>query len=310
MMKRFFVGICIACIGMWTFALPTFGLSFKFDFVAQMLNGGDNSERVYNLTVDRDKTIFENIQELFYPSEDAENSLRRLIRNITIGVFFAFLVYAGIKFLLFAANDEAELKSAWRNLIYLFYGWALIFLSIWILWTILDLWSIEWLWWGADVDSENGIVRRVATDLMIFVLSFLKALAFFMAIIFLIYYGYRMMLAFDEEEKLKTAQTGILNVILALILIKVIDYIYYIVQLDNFQEEAWNLIVQVSKILLWIGGAMFVIAVIYAWFLMLTSSGNEESINKAKTILKTVFIIILIIFLFMLIIYQVVGSLT
>jgi len=77
----------------------------------------------------------------------------------------------------------------------------------------------------------------------------LKGLAFFVAIVFLVIYGYRIMAATDEEEKLKTAKTGILNIIIALVAIKVVDYLYYIAQAQSFATDAANLILQVATVL-------------------------------------------------------------
>jgi hypothetical protein len=65
----------------------------------------------------------------------------------------------------------------------------------------------------------------------------------------LVYYGYQMMIAFDKEDKIKAARTGILNVILALVFIKVIDFLYYIAQQDSFGDEANNLILVIAKFL-------------------------------------------------------------
>lgn len=295
--KRFVIGLCLSVFGSMLFSTHVFAwLSFGWDFVRGMLKG---DAQVYQLDVDKDDTILGNVKKLFYPSTDADNALWVLIRDITVGVFFAFLVRAGIHFLVRWASSEDEAKTWWRNLVYIFYGWVLIFLAIWALWTVLDLSGVQ------GIDGDDGLVVWVASNLMIFVLSFLKWAAFFVAIIFLVYYGYKMMMAFDEEEKLTTAKTWILNVFLALVFIKLIDYLYYIIQVDNFEESAASLIIQITKVLLWIWGVMFVIAVIYAWFLFITSNGEDDNVNKAKTILKTVFVIIMIIFLFMLVLYQI-----
>jgi hypothetical protein len=58
-----------------------------------------------------------------------------------------------------------------------------------------------------------------------------------------------MIRAFDEEEKLKAARTGILNVFLALVFIKIVDYVFFIVQVQDFKSRAVELIVQISKFL-------------------------------------------------------------
>jgi uncharacterized membrane protein (DUF485 family) len=81
------------------------------------------------------------------------------------------------------------------------------------------------------------------------VLGFLKGFAFFLAIIMMVYYGYKMMIAFDQEDKIKAARTGILNVVLALVFIKVIDFLYYIAQKEDFGDQANSLILVVVKFL-------------------------------------------------------------
>jgi amino acid permease len=48
-----------------------------------------------------------------------------------------------------------------------------------------------------------------------------------------------------------------------------------------------------------------VLALFYAGYLLITSSGKEESMKKAKSIIVNIFIIALVIFLFLLIVYQV-----
>jgi hypothetical protein len=56
-----------------------------------------------------------------------------------------------------------------------------------------------------------------------------------------------MIQAMDAEDKFKEARKGILNIVLALIFIKLIDYIYYIAQASDFKNRAIELIVEVSK---------------------------------------------------------------
>ena len=57
------------------------------------------------------------------------------------------------------------------------------------------------------------------------------------------------MAATDQEEKLKTAKTGILNIIISLVAIKVIDYMYYIASVPTFGSDAANVILQVATVL-------------------------------------------------------------
>jgi hypothetical protein len=49
----------------------------------------------------------------------------------------------------------------------------------------------------------------------------------------------------------------------------------------------------------------FILALIYAWYIMLTATWDEERTTKATNILKAVFIISILVLLFMLIIHQI-----
>lgn len=139
----------------------------------------------------------------------------------------------------------------------------------------------------------------------VLILAFLKAAAFFIALIFLVRYGFQMVTAVGEEEKIKAAKQGILNVLLALIFIKVIDYLYYIALSPDFTGNAIGFIVQASKFIAYLIGASLVLALLYAGYLMVTAAGNEENYTKAKNIVRSVFIVALLVLLFMLIIHQI-----
>ena len=88
-----------------------------------------------------------------------------------------------------------------------------------------------------------------ANDLAVVVLSFLKAIAFFVALFFIVWYGFQIVTAVAEEEKVLAAKQGVINVLFALIFIKVIDYLYYIALSGDFKNKAIDFIVQASKFL-------------------------------------------------------------
>lgn len=58
---------------------------------------------------------------------------------------------------------------------------------------------------------------------------------------------------------------------MALFLIKIIDYVFYIAQAPEFAEKATDLIIQIAKLLMYLLGAIFVVFIFYAGFLLLTS---------------------------------------
>lgn len=74
-------------------------------------------------------------------------------------------------------------------------------------------------------------------------------LAFFAAILMVVVYGFRIMASMDQSDKIKTLQKGLMNVFIALILIKVIDYVYYIAQSPDFGAKASTMVIDIAKIL-------------------------------------------------------------
>ena len=113
------------------------------------------------------------------------------------------------------------------------------------------------------------------------------------------------MAAMDKADKVKTAQKWILNVIIALVLIKIIDYIYYIAQSPAFASKAGDLIINVAIVLWYVLGAVLVAAIFYAGFLLITSSGSEDTMKKARSVAINIVIVAAVVFLFLLIVYQI-----
>jgi len=73
-----------------------------------------------------------------------------------------------------------------------------------------------------------------------------------------------MMQAVSKEDKIDQAKNGVLNVIIAMTLVKAIDYLYFIVQLPNFKQRATETIINVAKIMAWVMGFFFLVMMIYA----------------------------------------------
>lgn len=118
------------------------------------------------------------------------------------------------------------------------------------------------------------------------------------------------MRALEEESKIKAARTGIINVIVALILIKIIDFIYYLAQQQNFASQFQNFLVNTARIAAYVLGSIMVIMLIYGGVKYITASGDEAKVKDAQKIITTSFFVILIIFLFLLIAYQVIAEFT
>jgi len=286
--------------------LPVFTVrsaDFLSDFAHPLLQpGGPGDEAAYDFAGVKDTNKFiDNIKALFYPDDINGGKIWDALRVLGVAVFFALLVRTGIKFVL-NADDAEEVKKNQLMLLYILLGVAIFFLARRILSKLLNIWGIE----GAFGDGNFFTVVSQATNkVAVLVLGFLKGIAFFVALIFLLQYGFQMVTAVGEEEKTKAARQGILNVVLALIFIKIIDYLYYIALGPNFTGNAITFIVQASKFIAYLIGASIILSLLYAGYLMVTGAGSEENYTKAKNIVKSVFIVALLVLLFMLIIYQI-----
>jgi len=263
-------------------------------------------ETVFKLPIDRNKTLIENVRCLLYPNPivvpgcDTGSSggfFWDAIRVIWFVIIFGYIVIVWINLILYP-KDAEKVKNNLKSLLYIAY-WAFIFLwSTRILWTVLNVWN---LWWSEDLVNR---LQGWPGSLFFQVLSFLKIAAFFIAIIMMVILWFRIMAANDAEKSKKIAK-WILNIILALIFIKIIDFLYYIAQSPQFAQRSADFIVDISKIIAYIMWAVLMLMVFYAGFLLVTDQWKEENFTKAKNILVSILLWAWVLFLFLLILYQI-----
>ena len=298
----------ILMVGGWMVtyaAVPTFDENFAKYLTSTTPDAQGRVETVFTLCIDKNLSLMENVKNLFYPSTTPNMSspcggqpggqLRGVVQTLGAVILFIFLVLAGVKFIMEAKGWDGTKKAA-SSLFYMAYGAFLIFGVIWILWTVLNLPNVQW---------TTQLVSSVQNWLFLQILSFFKVLAFFLAIIMMVIAGIKMMSAMDKEDKIKSARTGVINIIIALVFIKLIDYIFYIAQVPTFAVQAKDLIVNIAIVLGYVAGAAFVAAIFYAGFLFLTAGGSEDSIKKAKSAITNIVIVSVVIFMFLLIVFQI-----
>lgn len=188
----------------------------------------------------------------------------------------------------------------------------MLFWAFLIYWVTAILWSwlsIGNLWWWAEYAS-NIFVSNVTTRIIFQVLTFLKAFAFFYAIVIVIWYGLLMIRAQDKEDAIKSAKTGLTNVIVALIFIKVIDFVFFIAQDVSFASRLKQFLLTISRAIWYILWAVMVLSLIYAWYKYISAQWDEWKVKDAKNVLTTIFYVVLIIFLFLLVAWQVIAQFT
>lgn len=284
--------------------------SYENNFTQYLTNWTPDSEgrveSVYDLWIDRDKSLKDNIRCLFYPnsymvpwcnSASAWGKIRDVARYIWFALLVMYLVMAGID-LIMDGRDSEKVKTALKSLIFILY-WSLLFFGVtWILWWILSVETVQWSAWLVDA------LQWWPDSLFFKILTALKALAFFMAIIMIVFYGFRIMNASDQADKIKTLMRWIMNVVMALVIIKVIDYVYYIAQLPSFTEQATEFIMEIAKIMWFIMWSGLVLMIFYAWFLLLVDQWKSENMKKAKNIIVWVLMAALVVFVLLLVMYQ------
>ena len=246
-----------------------------------------------------------NIRCLFYPSTyNACGNVNRwwaiwdVIRYIWYALVVLFIVISWIKLLVSGSNwDKA--KTALASLWYILLWSLLLFWCIRILWSVLKFETVQWTDWLV----EN--VTWSSNSLLFFVLSFAKAFAFIAAILMIVVHGFKMMSTADQSDKVKIWLKWLLNVIVALVIIKLIDYIYYIAQLNDLVTRTTDLIIEIAKIAWFIIWALMVIMLFYAWFLFITDQWSGEKMKKATNIIIWILVSAVVIFALLLIIYEV-----
>jgi len=220
-----------------------------------------------------------------------------MTKSIAIGVVILFIVIAGFQLIVSGKKPE-KVKESFTNLGYIVVGALFIYAAGWLFGDVLNM------------DSMTG-VSGVATALSagqgsaaFVMLSLLKSGAFFVAIIMIVVTGFRVMAAADADKSKKLIR-GTVNVLVALFIMKGVDFVYYIAATPTFAAQAADLIITVAKFFGYLYGAGAVLMAFYAGFLYLTDAGGGSGMKKATNILVNMLVSGLVLFGFLLILYQV-----
>ncbi len=294
--------IGLLCMHNDVFANPP---SFDKDFVSPLTrpNASYGNESLFSFTddqwkklIDRDKSITENIKVLFYPRIDGTWwRIRKYFRWFVVIILVGMLIVQWF-YRMKDGDDDKKAISYSKNLLWIFI-WAVIILwATYILWAGLRLWDD---WWTVS------LYTRLDTWLVFQLLTALRVWAYFMAIIWMMRYGWKLLFKVDEDGRSEVKQ-WLLNILYALALIKIIDYVFFIAQSPQFTSKATELIVELSKTLWYILWSLFTLSLLYYWFRLLFSGWNDESLTKVKDVIQNILVISLVLFFFFLIVYQIV----
>ena len=288
---------CLIPLNNFTEATPP---NFQWNFVNHLTSGWVNNPD--NFGVSKNNTLRQNIVALFYPSrQDSWNLIYKVIRDMTLWLMIVYIIRAWAS-LLFSKKPE-NLQNTLRNFIYVLLWWVFVYAANRLFGNVLDFnyvdfTAVEWGWWIWWVEKAMNSVFFV-------VLSALKAFAFFLAIIMIVVTGIKVISA-AEWEKWKKLVKWLINVVIALLIIKWIDFVYYLAEdSSNFISNASDFIINVAKIFGYIYGVIIVIMVFVAWYLYIVDWWSGNNFKKAGNILVNILLSWLVLFAFLLIIYQI-----
>ena len=279
--------------------------SFKWDIQGKL----EKDWAVLSMGVDKNVTLRENIVRLFYPTgrdNDGKNIIFDVIKNLTLWVMIIFIVLSGASLLI--NRDSKEVSKSLKSLLYIMLWWVFIYAANWLFWSVLNF---DYTNGGILPGSEDQAIWWVTNKLiwdnsvLFKVLSAVKAAAFFLAIIMIVVTWFKVISAWDGE-KWKKLVKWIVNVVVALLVIKWVDFIYYMAaDSQNFVQNAADFIINVAKIFGYIYGVIIVLMVIVAWYLYITDGGTGNNFKKASNVLVNILLSWLVLFSFLLILYQV-----
>lgn len=326
LMLRLIVSICTLIMLYWVLYNTSYAAAPKFEteFANYLINKDplaqgkeDAQEKIFDpavLGIDRHKGIKQNIIDIFYPQSYQDSGrIRELIKNAIIALMVVFMFLTAFDLLLHTDEDN-KIKDTIKKMIFIGFGGMLCFISRWLLAQIgirwwdnniqWSAWLFQWLQWQYNGDEGVWLYNQ-SSGILFDVLNTLKAGAFFLAILMIARYGFQIMRSMDDDGQLTTAKKGIFNIVLALVVMRVIDFIYYIAQSPTFNSQAVNTIITISTYVWYILWALFILVLIYAGIQIIMSNGEDDKITKAKNYVTTMFLIGITILLFLLIIYQI-----
>lgn len=272
--------------------------NFEKDF-ANKLTDSKSDERVFDIScISKNNSFKVNVECLFFPGKNSWGYLRNIVKYIGMLVVFIMIVSSAISLLMNAKKWES-IKEAVTHLAFILIGSAFFFGAMWLFGTIINLNSLQ---------TTTGLQQNLSSSggILFFFLSFLKWAAFFIAILMIVVTGFKMMnpQAWESGDSKKLAK-NLINIIFALVGMKVIDFIYYIASQQNFAQQIGDFIIQSAKFLAYLSGSVIVIMIIYSGYLLVVDGGKGENFKKAKNTLINIALGVSALFFFLFIIYQI-----
>ena len=212
--------------------------------------------------------------------------IARDLKNLFFLISWIYFLVIVIK-LLFSSKTEEEVSNFKK---------AILWISVWII-IIQIAYSFIMVLFDRDITVElsTNLINIIINPFI----SLLQSLASFRFVAVAIYAYYRIVTSNGDEEKAKSWKMSIVYAILWFVIVKISNALVtttywktncsnqYQMNCVNQTDLSWFWAI-IVKVINWTNSFVWLIVIlliIYAWFLVLTSSWDEEKLKKAKSII-------------------------
>lgn len=236
-----------------------------------------------------------------------------IIKTLISWILIIFIVYIWIQMILSMWSDEDKLTTSKTQLRYTLI--ALIFINI--PWTLYNMfvtkkiaidwnekwevdwnekwaidWSINWTWsWENAIWNESVFINidTFTGTINWWIVLFIKAAIFSVAIFMIVLAGIKIMIAWWKEENIKEAKNKILRSLVWLIFLWFIESWQVLVY--NWKISDWaTIFYTIENLILFFAWPVAIFFLSLAWYYYITSNWDEEKTKKAKNIIINVII--------------------
>lgn len=264
-------------------------------FAAVDIPGGNTIEDV-SLDIGSSGNVVRDVSNVWF-------QVLTIAKRLVMGLLVIYMVYIGAMMIMSRGSDEEQLSSAKRQIWYALV--ALVFINI--PGTLYEAFykdastSV-----GSDINSDafetasSDTSSNLFFDFFVFdytindqIAVFLEIAIFISAIFMLTLAGIKLLTSRGQEERLAETKNKIIYTILALVFVGIIES-WKRVAFGGSIDDGRNLMESLWNLALFFAAPVAVFFLTLAWYYYITSNGDEEKVEKAKSIITNTLLATLI----------------
>ncbi len=236
---------------------------------------------------------------------DTIRAVAKVMRNLIGAIAIILIIISGMR-MIFAQGEESIITDQKRSITYAVVGLVAILLIERMIDILYAPSSILITSLDADVQKLSTDVETAFSTEIYGLINFIRAIIASIAILFIIISGLKSITAAGEEEKITKQKRSVMWIIIGLILLAVDQTIVRNIFGTPVKEQAdqikasnvtaiINTLGTIIQFALGFVGLIALAALIYGAGMMIANYGNDEMVQKAKKIVKSAIIGIIII---------------